>query len=136
MTPRPGRAQPASSLLVAAGVVLLTVLSGPSLGTATAAAQAQSRESPRPRSNATPRSTQTPAVDQTELQQRKLIREIRLLDGQIDRPGERRRRRLHRLAQRWSVWVCCISWLERSPAACLLGRPQGNRWTTRTKRIR
>jgi hypothetical protein len=83
MPPRYG-AQRASLLLIAAGVVLLIGLTGPSLAAAPGA-QAQSRESPTPRFTATPRPTQTADEERAELEQRKLTREIRLLDGQIDR---------------------------------------------------
>lgn len=89
MPSRHGLAQPASSLLVAAGVVLLTALLLAALGGPSAAAapvaQVQPQESPTPRSAATPRPTQTPADELAELQQRKLNREIRLLEVQIDR---------------------------------------------------
>ena len=93
MPPRHGRAQPTSSLLVAAGVILLTALllaalSGPSVAAAPVA-QVQPAASPTPRSAATPRPsptpTQTPNEELAELEQRKLTREIRLLDIQIDR---------------------------------------------------
>src|SRR5688572_17995038 len=93
MQPRHGRAQPTSSLLVAAGVVLLTglllaALRGPSVAAAPVA-QVQPPESPTPRSAATPQPsptpTRTPAEELAELEQRKLTYEIRLLDSQIDR---------------------------------------------------